>query len=511
MMRLRPYQLVAVEQLRTRIAAGDRRIVVALPTGGGKTVVATHIVAGARNRGRRVLFVAHRRELISQAYAKFVCEMPHDDVGVIMASDTRRNPVARVQVASIDTLRSRHRPEADIVIIDECHRALSKSYSDLRAHYPNAVHLGLTATPYRADGRGLGEAYDSIVTVATPAQLIADGFLVEPRVFTVPSSDLPNLSGVRIRNGDYDAAQLAIATDHEGLVGNIVDHWLRRAGNARTVVFASSVAHSKHIVSRFVAAGVSAEHLDGTTPTVERDAILHRLERGETRVVSNMGVLCEGWDQPAVKCCILARPTTSTGLYLQQAGRILRPYNGEPAFVLDHAGCVLDHGLPQDEREFTLDAKRKRMKLIGASCKTCPECFAIVASNAAVCPSCGAMFTSDDVERMNKTAETEGELVEVRPASQIEKRAVWDELCTVAESRGYAPGWAAHQFKSRFRTWPPNTFPRPQSGPSSSTPEERAEYIAELKLEAARRGYRAGWVQARYRARFNSSPEDIFQ
>src|SRR5690606_30708365 len=126
-------------------------------------------------------------------------------------------------------------------------------------------------------------------------------------------------------------------------------------GGLRTVAFAVNVEHSRAIVARFVAAGVAAEHLDGSTPTAERDAILRRLETGETRIVSNCAVLTEGWDQPAVKCAILARPTQSTGLYLQQAGRILRPWQDVRPIILDHAGNSLAHGLPQDDRALTLD------------------------------------------------------------------------------------------------------------------------------------------------------------
>ncbi|MBL8718121.1 MAG: hypothetical protein JNL79_19225 [Myxococcales bacterium] len=164
------------------------------------------------------------------------------------------------------------------------------------------------------------------------------GFLVEPRVFTVPAHALPDLSTVKVRGGDYDERELADAVDRRQLVGNIVEHWRKHADGVRTVVFAVSIAHSKHIVERFQEAGVRAEHLDGGTPMLERDAILARLDRGETQVVGSIGTLCEGTDIPSVKCAILARPTKSTGLYLQQAGRILRPYQDQPAVILDHAG-----------------------------------------------------------------------------------------------------------------------------------------------------------------------------
>ena len=358
---LRPYQQHALQEIESRIAVGRRRLLVVAATGTGKTVVFARFIARAAARGQAALVIAHRRELIHQTYCKLLdAGLPKANVGVLMASDARRRPTAPVQVASIDTLRHRPKPPAHLVILDEAHRELTRSMAAVRKHYPHAVHLGFTATPYRADRRGLGEFYEELFVVATIGDLIAQGHLVEPRVFTVPSDRLPDLAHVRMRGADYDPTDLDRAVDQACLVGDIVAHWEKHAGGLRTVAFAVSVKHSQHIVERFRAAGVAAEHLDGATPTHEREAILARVARGETRVVSNCQALAEGWDQPNVKCAILARPTKSPGLYLQQAGRILRPWEETPAILLDHAGCAREHGLPQDERVFSLDAERKR-------------------------------------------------------------------------------------------------------------------------------------------------------
>ena len=519
-MNLRPYQDDAVDGVRRHIRSGRQRVLLVAPTGAGKTVIATHIVHASTSLGNRVLFLAHRRELIVQAWKKIVgcaCPVGFDHVrrrvdgcaadasmaGVMMASDPRRKPVAPVQVASIDTLRARSKPPATLVIIDETHRALAKTYRDILAEYPEAAVIGLTATPYRADGRGLGELYTDMVVVASPRDLIGDGFLVEPRVFTVPAADLPELSKVRIKGGDYDAAALSAAVDQSGLVGNIVEHWQRRAEGRRTVVFAVDVEHSKHIVARFVEAGVAAEHLDGTTPTADRDAILARLEAGETRVVSNVGVLCEGWDQPSCKCVVLARPTKSTGLYLQMAGRILRPHQNTEALILDHAGNVLEHGLPQDDREFSLDPpKRRQASKGGPAVKTCEECYAIAPAAARECPACGAPFA---VAEEDKTAERDGELVEVRAATADEKRAEFDRLVKLASERGYRGGWVYHRYREKYGVGPPAAWSKEAKERITERPytlDEKHAYLERLKAERRERGHAVEWLYKRYHAKF---------
>ena len=471
---LRPYQEQGIEGIEDARQRGVRRLLAVAPTGSGKTVLIGRVVSDALLRGETVLVVAHRRELIQQTYRK-LCDagVPEEQIGVIMGDDTRRRPSAPVQVASIDTLRRRVKPDAQLVIIDEAHRALAASYVTLREAYPDAFHLGFTATPYRADNRGLGEYYDELLVVTTIGHLIDLGFLVEARVLTVPKGELPNLRGVHTRGGDYDQKELADAVDQQRLVGNIVEHWMQHAGGVRTVAFAVTVMHSKHIADRFCAAGIPAEHLDGMTPASERDAILARLDAGTTRVVTNVGVLCEGWDQPSVKCCILARPTKSTGLYIQQAGRILRPWTDPEtgvaprALILDHAGCAREHGLPQDEREFSLEAtsKQARKQKPKPTVRVCDGCQAVLRAQERVCPECGFFFT----ETREVPEEVEGALVEARPgepakmvAQQKQKkgireswargmqRTVYEQLRALARSKKQDEDWAVARFQERY-------------------------------------------------------------
>lgn len=360
MITFRPYQQTAIDAARAKIAQGVKRVMINAATGAGKTVIAAGIVQRAVSKGKRVLFLAHRRELIEQTVDKLV-NGGVLNFGVIMAGSRLNHWSAPVQVASIQTLVRRELPPADLIIVDEAHRAVSRSYLSVIANYPGAAVLGLSATPERLDGKGLDDLFQDMITVETIPNLIDAGYLVKPLCYVGPTADL---SGVNVRRGDYDEKQLAEAVDKPKLVGDIIANWKRLAGNRQTVAFAASVDHAEHIASEFRAAGVSSAMLSGQTPKAEREAIIADWRAGYIQVVANCLVLTEGFDYPELSCCILARPTKSVSMYLQCAGRIMRTAEGKSdALILDHAGCCLQHGPPHIDREWTLEgmaAKRKK-------------------------------------------------------------------------------------------------------------------------------------------------------
>lgn len=465
---LRPYQVDALREIDRRRAPGARILCVA-PTGAGKTTIFCQLVDHELARGGKVLVIAHRTELIAQAYGRLLASGIAEGLcGVVMADGVIQHPVtghrtrcarplAPVQVASIDTLRRRALPDGiTLVIVDECHRALAKSYRAVFEALPRAMHVGFTATPYRGDGRGLGDVYQELVVVTTPKALMVDGFLAEPRVYSHPHR--ADLSAVKTVAGDYDEQQLAEACDKRELVGSIVEHWREHLNGVRTVAFAVNVAHSKHIVEQFCEAGVPAEHLDGTTHPVERAAILARVDRGETLVVGNCNVLTEGWDQPAVKGCILARPTKSRAIFVQQAGRVLRPWGGVTPVILDHAGCVVEHDLPHADWEITLDGKKKRAKQ-SISVKECPRCFGAIPSASKVCSYCGHVFAAADADEGDELAERDGRLALVKddPARALARRvkSLRGEIQDLAErvdaQYRLTPGTTNGAIKRRFR------------------------------------------------------------
>jgi len=423
--------------LRERIA--DRPLLL-LPTGAGKTSVAAEIIRLAVARGRRAVFLVHRRELVDQAVERL------DQFGVHAGRILSGHPEDRdlaVQVASIPTLLKRDHWPADLVVVDECAHAVSDSWGRILSRYTDAWVIGLTATPIRLDGKGLGDLFGCIVEPVSVRELIRAGHLVEPVVFAPPV----DLRGVKKRAGDYALPELAERMSP--LTGDIVRTWGQRARGLRTVVFAVNVDHSERIVAAFRDAGVRAEHIDGGLATKARARTLARLRSGKIDMVSNCMVLSEGWDLPSLRCAILARPTKSLALFRQMVGRVMRPPG--PVVVLDHAGNHHEHGPVTADIEWTLDTPDKAIQIRAEPTRTCEECYAVYSPTLASCPQCGHVNQRADPEPPG--VENPGELTQYRPTMQ-DKQREYRDLVRVASLRGYKLAWARHQYKERFGVWP---------------------------------------------------------
>jgi len=492
---LRAYQRDVIANFDARVSAGCRRIIAVAPTGAGKTVIGANIIKKYVDAYKDVLVLAHRREIITQTSAKlFANDISH---GIIQAGFQGR-PLERVQVASIQTLHRRaiysdkfELPRADLLVIDECHHSPARTYRKIIESYRNAIVLGLTATPCRGDGRGLGGIFEAIVECPQVPELIELGYLVKTRVYAPVD---PDLRGIRTQAGDYVETQLAERMDRPKLVGDIVTHWHKYGERRKTVCFAVSVNHSIHIRDEFIKSGVRAEHIDGSTPKPERDATLSRLESGEVELVTNCMVLSEGWDMPEVGCCILARPTKKMGLYRQMIGRVLRPAEGKPdAIILDHSGAVYRHGFAEDRVEWTLDPERRAESPThsargdyGASrLIECSQCGAIRVAGEA-CPHCG--FLPARPPRYVPFVDGELGLVDAKRRAKIDLtdpsvRARWHAMLThIGEERGYKPGWVAHKYKERFGTWPAyGAKPLPQTPSPEVRSWVRSRMIAYAK------------------------------
>lgn len=464
---LRPYQQEALDALRAHMLEGRQRLLLVAATGAGKTTIAAAMIGSAVARGRKVLFLAHRKELIDQCSARLDGE--GIDHGVIMAGHPRALPWLPVQVASVQTLARRTPPAADLVIVDEAHHARARSYLRILEQCPGATVIGLTATPWRTDGRGLGgELFEAVVVAATPAQLIEEGYLCR---YTGFAYDVPDLSGVRkARTGDYEQHGLELAMGKAKLMGNIVGQYLEHARGKRAVVFAVNVAHSQDIVRRFTEAGVTAEHVDGEMEKAQREAVLARFAAGETLVVSNCNILTEGWDQPEAEVCILARPTLSLALYLQMVGRVLRPapWAGKTAArIHDHAGNAFRHGPPDADRDYGLDAdapRGSRKKAPGAvQIRACLKCFAMFApTEDGACPHCGHVAEAHrpPIQEVDDPDVKAVPIHEIRPPDigPNARRLHFQTLLQDALRTGRNLKWAGVRFKATHGFWPPKAW-----------------------------------------------------
>jgi DNA repair protein RadD len=457
-LKLRPYQVAALSDAAEHIRAGRRRVLLAAPTGAGKTSVAAALVLQALERGERIYFLAHRRELIVQPYERFRAAGVPAHLMAIVKGGRRTLPAAPVQIISVQALARRDLPPPSIIVIDEAHRSLAKQYLAALERWPDAIVIGLTATPTRTDRRGLGEVYQALVEVASYAELVAGGYLVAPRVFT--TGKLPDVSSVRTVRGDFDERELAHVCDRAELVGDIVGHYRRRGDGRPAIAFAASVEHSRHLCEAFASDGWRCLHVDGTTPDGLRDGAWRGLADGAYQVVCNYGVAIEGVDVPEAAVCIMARPTQSVTVYLQSAGRVSRPAPGKAgALLLDHAGNAMRHGHPVMDREWSLEPPPKRKKrggIVLPPCWTCETCMAVVAMAERFCPECWS-------ERPRRVREmirqVEGELVELSASVNEDPR--WLSLCEEWRKRRRADGspysrkWLSGEWKRRFGGWPP--------------------------------------------------------
>ena len=453
MSELRPYQMAGLSDLRQSFANGNKRVVMYLPTGGGKTVLAEKIIKMATSKGNRVAFVCNRIELSLQTSRRFLqAGIKHG----VMQGQNSHSINSQVMVCSIQTLSRRKAQDFDLIIIDEAHGvAGSTAYRNLMFSLNNVPVVGLTATPF---SKGMakhytelgGALFQDLVVGATIQDLITDKFLVDVDIYA-PEQYQPDLSSVRMVAGDYDEAQLGEAVDKPKLSGDIVSHWFKLGRGKPTIVFATNIAHSKHIVEQFRAAGVAAEHIDYLTSDEDRAAILDRVRNHETTIVSNAALLAEGLDVPHLEVMILARPTKSLTRYIQQAGRILRPYSGKDrALILAHSGTCAKLGFPTDDLPLELcDGKPKKKSESKPREKlpsVCGGCGALKPAGVHECPVCHFK-----PERQTDIEHEEGELTQMQrkgklELSMAEKQAIYSALIGYAESKGKNPNWAYHLY-----------------------------------------------------------------
>ncbi len=450
---LRPYQQKIIDETREAFNSGKRSVLIQLRTGGGKTAIAAYIIKGCSQANNLIWFCCHRKELVyqtSEALKKM--NINHSFIAAGMPYDKKMN----VQVCSVPTVINRYDklPKPDWIIWDETHLIGAKTWKDLFNSNDQAKHIGLSATPIRTNEGGLGEFYSTMVRGPEYEALVNHGYLSQYKAFAAVE---PDLKGIKTVMGDYASGALELEMSKPTLVGSAVKEYLKHANGKSAVVFAVNVNHSKLIMNEFLKAGIPARHVDGVTDQNDRDQLIKDFKDKKFLVLCNVNLLSTGFDFPGIEVCIMLRPTKSLSLYLQQIGRALRPApNKEFAIILDHAGNLKQHGLPDDVHEWSLDKqKKKSLTKSDGSVKICNVCYAANESFNLVCNNCSNVF---EVKQRAGPEQVDGDLQEIdklefskqKKKEQSAARTL-EQLMELGKTRGYKNPryWAECVMKSR--------------------------------------------------------------
>lgn len=442
MYKLRDYQAEIINKIQNSMLTGHRRIIVQSPPRTGKTVVMSEIARRATVKNRRVLFLIHRQEVLEQANATF------KEQGVDF--DLLTSGMVQTLTRRVDKLDAPH-----IILVDEAHHVLSKSYRRILDKFKDAYVLLFTATPVRLGREQLDQVADDIVLGKSIKELTAAGFLAPFRYYQPPAGF--NQSELKLSStGDYTNKSITSALQ-SCLYGDLVSHYKRLAAGKQAVCYCHSIDAAKHAAAEFNKNGIAAAEVDGTTPRSERDELVKKFRDGAIKVMVNVNLFTEGVDLPDVDAVILARPTSSLSLYLQFAMRCLNPRRGKVAVIIDHANNVEKFGYPDSERNWLQLVKTgaktcKNAETDNFNIVTCETCFAVLESRtikAGTCPYCDALIKQKRPDKpvalidLVEAARTENQSDDYHQLKTV------GELYAYAKRKGYKRGWAYHIAKSR--------------------------------------------------------------
>lgn len=477
MIQLRDYQKDLVDKLRIGFKCGHRAMLLQLQTGAGKTVCYSFIADSSAKRGGKIHILAHRSELVTQGsltlakfgiYHDLICT-PAKKHQIKVAHVRELNKCfikndCTVAIGSIQTAIRRKEllKEPTLIILDEAHHAVAGQWREYIDYFKNARVLGVTATPIRTDGKGLGEVFNSMVIGPAHTHLIKIGALVPSEIY-FPVHGINRDGLKKDKNGEYLASELAnrLKSEKPTIVGDAVTWYKKLANNLKAVVFCASVASAKECAEAFCAAGYLFKSLDGSMEDYDRIQVVNDLASGKIQGITSCDIVSEGFDCPSLDVAILLRPTASESLFLQQVGRVLRPSPGKTkGIIIDHVGNVENFGAPEMEREWTLEGGTKKRKSERDPniplLRTCDVCFRM-SEPAPQCRYCGHIFKIKNRE----IKVVDGELVKMTPEmladltakkkkrSEVGKAKSLEDLKIIEKERGYKKGWAEIIYSTR--------------------------------------------------------------
>ena len=474
---LRPYQESVIDDTREALRR-YHSVLMQGPTGMGKTAITVFMMGRAAAQGKRAYFLVHQNELLSQtSKALWRQQLEH---GMIASGKARSTLPA--QVASVQTLvrRMDQYKEPDLLIIDEAHRAAAKTYQTIIERWPNARVIGLTATPQRTDGKPLDVLFDTLVLGPTIRELMDAGYLCDYEIYAPPIGI--DVSTVKRKMGDFDSKELEAVVDKKSITGDAVSHYKTHARGKRCVVMCVSIKHAEHVAEQYQAAGVSSGVIEGTMTGQARDKMLADFAAGRLMVICNVQLLVEGVDIPAIEVVQWLRPTQSLVVWMQGNGRGLRPADNKTGLIIfDHVGNCLRHGLPDDDREWSLEGKEKGKKKAAADevkIKQCGNCYAVFRPGPQTCPHCGAPVAGQ--QRELEVVEGELQKVDKLAIRKEQKREqgsarTLEDLVALGMRRGMAKAdaWAAITLAAR-------------QGRKATTAEYEQARAIRKRLEAAK-------------------------
>lgn len=441
MIQLRDYQNELIEGIYQSMSKGNTKIMVVSPAGSGKSVTMSEIARRATDKGNRVLFIVHRRELVNQIKATFVAN------GV----DMDLCHVGMVQTVSNRIKRGKE-PTPSIILVDEAHHSMAKTYLNIFESFNDAYVLAFTATPWRMSGRGFTDIFQDLIVGKTVQWLIDNNRLAPFKYYSVNLMDDDKLK--KNSTGDFSDASITLSMEPQ-IYGDVIKNYKKFADGQKTIVYTHNVQSSKEVAEKFISNGYAAKQVDGKTPKVEREKAMELFRSGDITILVNAELYGEGVDVPDCECVILLRPTMSLTLFIQQTMRSMRYQPNKLATIIDHVGNYRRHGLPNTEYDWNVHFKGERKKIRNndaISIKECPECYSVIESSYSVCPACGFEFPQER-EETELLIDEDAELEEVDDKiitltlKEPEECESVEELYQLAKQKGYKPGWAYIQAK----------------------------------------------------------------